>query len=378
MSPKDKTTKSKQSAAPEQDAPEMPSLYTDLLRVIDNTELSPKSAVSGFADSASDEIIEEHGFQPIGAYPKFLAEEDFKRFARIEFTGEDRVLLWVRDGGGLVAWERRAQAGTIQSLTVIFNGKVSIDVEFAYNGDPGWSFHEIQLPDALKDEPVHCCEIEKDGLLLFSGLIDQDQVILGADVITPVRFIRPGILEGWAMSNSAPGQDVFFHVRTEEGGVQKMRTGGVWDQEKFRRFMWRSKAKIETLVRVDIENLAGKPAARSPLWVYQSDSTGLLIGHPRRGEDDTILVTIVGGPNREHQPVSMIDDPDQAPEGLKPTEYLIDQPNLPPFHFKFRDTNTSVALPRSRMASKEGFILVSETGGTLGHLPSLAPLLDEL
>ncbi|TDL81560.1 hypothetical protein E2L08_05425 [Palleronia sediminis] len=349
------------------DLPERTPLQALYARIAEARKTAPPPpwGPSGYTDPDTRRA-DSRRLRPVGTYPEPLVTP-LRNTARFEITGPRTGCIVIRATGGTGA-PSPGPDGQPRALTVVLNGRYEMRFDYLTRNAEGWQTHHIPLPEGLTADSLHTVEIEEDGLLLFSDVIAA-AATPPADTVMPVRFLRNGLLEGYASAASAPGQEVFL-AATIGGDEIGARTAGTWSgQQRLRRFALRTDIAPGKLIRATVKTPDGAPSIRSPLWLFRNDAGGFLLCNPRnaRKRDQTVL-TLIGCPDEAQQPRALI-EPGEGPR------YPVDQPDDAPFRFQFRGQANSVAVPRARIAAGVRFEMLNAEGQSLGRLPPLADLL---
>ncbi|MEL6914383.1 MAG: hypothetical protein AAFP13_07755 [Pseudomonadota bacterium] len=248
---------------------------------------------SGFEEADIAERVAKYNWRPLGAMPRRLVGRFEGGLARVyRFEGQ-KLLIGIKAGGDIPEFMRASKRGTVQTVTLIVNGAAALDVAFVYNGLSGWQFIDVTLPEDLAAEPLVGCEVERDGLLLFSGLPVERGGIHAADRVNPVRFYADGTLEGWASAALAgPGADVLLRLHLD-GEPILLPTDAPWmRKEGLRRFRAALPIEARSLHKISAQLLDGTEGLRSPVWVCHDETCGFLLANPRRAGDDVLLTVV--------------------------------------------------------------------------------------
>lgn len=340
-------------------------LYDHLIERVQSSGTVKAAEPSGFSDTEIDHIAEQFDWRPVWSYPKDMINECPQRFVSLFRVEDEQMMIGIRAGGGIPAGQRSAQKGAAHNLTIVFNGCVTKDIEFIYDGGAEWSYYDLCLPDGLRADDVKGFEVEKDGRLLYSGVLDDNAVMQKADIVNVVRIKKYGFIEGWATSRQNPGEDVFlwYEINQQRGMV---RTGQQWRNEPLRHFRINAPIEKNLLGKISVMNFAGEEGKRSPVWRFWSDKGGFVIANPRR-KGDQILLTIVGQNSDSLAPASLRSDSFTADINLEDGE-----------NFGYYDKRNTVSIPISILQSPRKTSILNQTGDIIGTLPDMTELLDEV
>lgn len=345
-------------------APAVTGLYASLLEAMEAAHPPQAGQRSGFAEPGAAPRQAAMRWRPVGAYPDSLVREPLGEFVDIQIV-RDRLIIGVRAGGGMPRWQREAQRDTTQYFTVILDGRHEALLAIHFDGSEGWQFEPLALPTGLAAEDLRACEVEREGRLLFSGHLEGRRGI-AAERINLVRYEKPGLLVGWALSRANPDSETFGEVVTPEA-QRIFRTAGTWEQERMRRFRARCPATDGALTPVSVKTLAGREAERSPVWVFATEKSGFMVCNPRLSGDD-LIVTIIGEPARGALPATL------RTLGADAREFSVNEDDAAPF--LYLDNMNSVRLPIGLVREGAGFAMYNALYEPLGTAPPLAPLLE--
>lgn len=347
------------------DASRFSGLYQQILKAPSNT-CAKIGQPSGFQDPEIADYVAGFDWRPVGQYPRSLVCDESSQNIRLYQVSPDGILVGIRAGGGIAKGQQFAQAGTEHSLNFVINGHYDIELVFRYNGLDGWQYKKLALPSELIAKPIHGCEVEKDGRLLYSGVLGGDNDVQAAERANLVRFFSNGQIEGWATSSQTLC-DVFLNVIVD-GQAHILPTDKQWGKTELRRFRQDFVPSARTLYFFEVETLQGVPAARSPAWGFVDDKCGFLLSNPRCVGDD-VLITVVPE-DKEKYPV-------------KALESLVDGVQFPLIekdaesHRYYNGVNT-VRVPVQLLQETSTFKILGDGQQVLGVMPPLAPILARM
>ena len=348
----------------------LPQLYQNILHQVVHAEPCRPVSYTGFRDPDIDTHVAEARWLPVWRFPSFLVKERSTGSAMVLAVDSETLIIGVRAGGDIPEKQRGAYRNTEQSLTIIMNGRTVIQASYVYDGSSRWQYFLVNAPDGFDPSKSVGCEIERDGRLMFSGSTGSLQDFHLADKINIVRFLRGGLIEGWATYTDNPDVDVFLKIHAD-GQVGVARSGKQWRNDPLRMFRFATPVPANNLAKLSAETFKGAKSKRSPVWGFFNETSGFLIANPRIDASDkkNVLLTIVPEDIDKFLIEHVLDNETGQVHPL-------DQADAP--NFKYYEGKNTVQLPLAALEAENPMQLIGKNGRSLGHLPSLKKLLPSI
>lgn len=333
-------------------------LYTRLAQALDRALAAPPGDASGFVDPAPRD--DPGAFHPLGDLPEHL----FDRGALLGLAKfclfDGRAYAGVRSGA-FTEYERRKLAGTLQPLTLVFNGCEAVETAYTFDGRAGWLCLSVEVPESLG--AIRTVEIERDGQLLFSGKVCEGS-----------RDYRAGL---WLINAAGRLAGAVHGAATDVAVKIQVGSKTAWtitnppaEAGRPRPFELDLAAFCAdgALTKISVFNPAtGTEAARSPVGVFACQGIHFLLAHPRIEDGMCRAVLMFWKDGRRHR-LSLAYAEDLTLEEVA----RVDGPD--PDDARFEGGDNSFVLSLDLLATGEVMIL-GENGSVLGKLPPLAQIM---
>jgi hypothetical protein len=350
---------------PSSSFPSPSGLYARIAEAFENSiESSDQQIrVSGFVDPSVDQS--RGSWRPHGEFPEniFGGKADTRSVRVCLFGAHIYVAL---HGRAFTEFERGRLANTVQPLTLILNGRETIQASFCSDGRSGWSCFRTEIPIQLAHETVRSIEIDHDGKLLFSRFLGQS---------SDTKDYRATV---WAVNSSGKlsggvtgaGCDVPIEIGVGDR-VSWTITVPPLEPGRPRRFEFdlRPACKEGSLIDVSVRNPeTGTEAACSPIGVFASQGEHFLIANPSISDGRCSAVLVSVSENRRRS-LSIGDV-------TRPTMELVCRADREDSaSARFDGAHNTFDLDIARLQAG-GLVILDEAEKIIGELPTFDQIAD--
>ena len=256
-----------------QSSPSLVTLYDRIAGLV-AYGAEPTRFPSGFTDSHKKGDAGK--WHPLGEMPeRFFDPAAVSRKARL-CVFDERAYVALR-GDIFTGFERDKRIGTLQKLTIVLNGSEVLEVEYRFDGRPGWAVFPVALPKSIPGNDIRAVEIERDGILMLSQFASED--FRGRRAWRPRIWLIDANGKLYGSANAASDVPVEIHV---DGRASWALTSNPPQPGVPRPFEFDLSLDCDdAFAKVAAFNPAtGVEAVGSPIGVFRSQGEHFLFGYP--------------------------------------------------------------------------------------------------